>query len=209
MTQPVFEELTQNQLMTQVDSERLTHDSTCFPILSIQINSLLKRKTFQSRLMIRLWVIPMSRYATPSHFEISIFWRRKFAYYLSFEKGKYQVTVFHYRNCCVVHSEKDIPTQNCYFLKELIHWRHRCGRGYYRSSLPFLDPPVFKMMRTQKSTATCATFSATVKGRRYKRLWPNVAICLWKLIACQPAHHLCRRLRVKTWDLYLAQENYE
>ena len=80
MTQAAFQELTQNQLTSQADSpgidaDRLMAWAVFLRIKSnssitqnanhffIQINSWLKRKHFiLSRLMIRLWVIPMSGY---------------------------------------------------------------------------------------------------------------------------------------------------
>ena len=65
MTQADFQALTQNQLMTQVDSPGiesvLTHDSKCFPIFQFKSTlDLSEKHSILSRLMIRLWVIPMS-----------------------------------------------------------------------------------------------------------------------------------------------------
>ena len=64
MTQAAFQELTQNQLMTQVDSQVFIHiDSRLkmLPDFSIQINSWqAKKHLIVSRLLIRLWVMPMS-----------------------------------------------------------------------------------------------------------------------------------------------------
>ena len=65
MTQSTFQELTKNQLMTQVDSTGidsiLTHDSKSFPIFWFKsTHDSSENPLILSRLMIRLWVIPMS-----------------------------------------------------------------------------------------------------------------------------------------------------
>ena len=66
MTQAAFQELTQNQLMTQVNSPgtywfKLTRDLKCFPIFRFKsTHDSSEKHLILSRLMVRLWVIPLS-----------------------------------------------------------------------------------------------------------------------------------------------------
>ena len=76
MTQAVFQELTWNQLMTQVDSPGIDSDwlkTQCFPVFRLKsTHDSSKKHLTLSRLMVRLWVIPMSGWqACTMHITVS------------------------------------------------------------------------------------------------------------------------------------------